>query len=642
MRTIRRLYIYAISFISLEVVLWGLIGLARSVVSGDAIGGARQLASALSLVIVGVPVYLLHWWVAQRSLDDPQERSARLRAVFLYGALLSTLIPVTQNLLALTNRLWLQLLGLPASMAFLGERQTVSDNLIAIALNALLAAYLARVLQRDWEAGPTTAAFPETRRLYRYLWMLYGLAMMVGGTQQVLTFVFTAGRSIGMGNGASLANGLSLLTIGTPLWVFWWRVIQKSLAQADERQSSLRIAIHYLISLSGAVGSLIPAGILLETLIRGVLGEPAVFTHLLAEIGAPLAMMIPFTGVWFYFGTLLHRAVNALDDTPRRAGYRRLYSSILAFMGLVALFLGLNALLALLIDLTILSTAWGASLRDRLSVALATLTVGTPLWWVNWRALTAEAAQEGETGDHARRSRIRKAYLYLVLFASVLGVMFSGGSLVFQLLSKLFGQPAANFQRASWVLLEMLVLFALLLAYHWSVLRADGRKAAHSLAARYEAFPVLVLTPEIGDFSEKIVTALKREAPSIPLAVHTVDNGIPDETLSMARAVILPGELAAFPPEAIRIWLQGFDGTRLVVPTPVQGWLWTFGSGKPLSSLVSQTAKIIRHLAEGEPPPKEREISGWMILFYLLAGLMGIPLVIGLFSLLAKVLRANL
>ena len=641
MRTIRRLYIYAISFISLEVVLWGLIGLARSVVNGDTVGGARQLASALSLVIVGVPVYLLHWRMAQRNLADPRERFARIRALFLYGALLSTLIPVTQNLLALTNRLWLQAFGIPTHLAFLGERQTFSDNLIAIALNTLLAAYLATVLQKDWDAAPATDAFPETRRLYRYIWMLYGLAMMVVGTQQVLNFIFTTSRFVGMRGGASLANGLSLLTIGTPLWVFWWFVIQKSLAQVQERDSSIRIVVHYIISFSGAVGSLIPAGVVLEALIRGLLGEPAVFTHFLAEVGAPLATLIPFAGVWIYFGTLLHRVIHTLDEIPHRAGYQRLYSSVLAFLGLATLFFGLNGLLGVLIDATVLSTAWGASLRERLSVSLATLAVGMPLWWVNWRHLIREAAQEGEPGDHARRSKIRKAYLYMVLFLSVLGIMFSGGSLVFQLLSKLFGQPADNFQRASWMLLELLTLFILLLVYHWSVLYADGRKAAHSLAARHEAFPVLVLTPKIGDFSEKILTALKRDAPSIPVVIHTVDNGIPDETLSMASAVILPGELAVSPPEAIRIWLQGFKGTRLVVPTPVQGWLWTVGSGKPLSSLVAQTVRIVRHLAEGAQLPKEREISGWMIFLYLLAGLMGIPLVIGLFSLLAEILRAS-
>ena len=34
MRTVRRLYFYATAFVSLEVVLWGLVGLARSFFCG--------------------------------------------------------------------------------------------------------------------------------------------------------------------------------------------------------------------------------------------------------------------------------------------------------------------------------------------------------------------------------------------------------------------------------------------------------------------------------------------------------------------------------------------------------------------------------------------------------------------------------
>ena len=49
MRTIRRLYFYAVAFISLEVVLWGLISLLRIIVTPDAIGNnATRLAEGLA------------------------------------------------------------------------------------------------------------------------------------------------------------------------------------------------------------------------------------------------------------------------------------------------------------------------------------------------------------------------------------------------------------------------------------------------------------------------------------------------------------------------------------------------------------------------------------------------------------------
>jgi hypothetical protein len=105
-----------------------------------------------------------------------------------------------------------------------------------------------------------------------------------------------------------------------------------------------------------------------------------------------------------------------------------------------------------------------------------------------------------------------------------------------------------------------------------------------------------------------------------------------------AKAVIMPGDVAANPPEAIRLWLQGFDGVRLVAPTYSEGWLWTFGSGRSLSKLVQQTAKMVRYLAEGEAIPEIRETSPWMVVLYVFAGLVGIPLVISLFGLLSDIL----
>ena len=57
MKTIRRIYFYAVALISMEVVLWGMIGLARSIFSNSSSGGVSQLSEALALILVGVPVF---------------------------------------------------------------------------------------------------------------------------------------------------------------------------------------------------------------------------------------------------------------------------------------------------------------------------------------------------------------------------------------------------------------------------------------------------------------------------------------------------------------------------------------------------------------------------------------------------------
>ena len=644
MRTIRRLYVYLIAFISLEVVVWGLIGLIRSIIGGDFIGSkANQLASALSLTAVGVPVFLLHWWLAQRTINDDEERFARLRAFFFYGALLSTLIPIIQNILALFNRAWLQIFNLPARLAFVGEGQTWLDNSIAFVVNALIATYIFRVLQKDWAVFPGKGSshgktFPETRRLYRYVWVIYGLAMVVGGVQQVLFFILNLGETVGQVKGASLANGLALLVAGVPLWVYAWGIVQNSLTKVDERLATLRFVILYVLSLIGVGGVLIPAGLILDVVFRLILGETINFSLFINEISAPLSAGVPFGAVWFYFGRILTDEIAALPDTPQQAGLRRIYYYILSFIGLVTLFFGLHSLLAFIIDSILQTAVWGDTLRERLSLSIATLTIGLPLWYFTWRPMVLEAAHKGETGDHARRSLVRKIYLYLVLFAGVIGVMVSAGSLIFQLLSKLLGDPPPNFQRASWMLLELLVLFTAWLIYHFATLRSDGRMAEQSLATRHESFPVLVLVSEPSEFSEEIIKFLQQEVPSLPVAVHSIDKGVPDNASSEAKAVILPGSLSANPTEAIRLWLQEFAGIRLVVPTETDGWLWVFGSNRNFSGMARQTAKTIRYLAEGEEIPTLRETSPWTILIYVIAGVVGIPMLIGLFSALGEIL----
>ena len=142
MKTIRRLYFYLVAAISIEVVLWGTIGLLRSILSADKIvESASALAQALSLILVGVPIFLVHWVWAQRvSAKDDEEKTASVRAIFFYGILLGTLIPVVQNLLALINRIFLATANLYTYRAVIGGSQTWVDNLVAIIINLLIAA----------------------------------------------------------------------------------------------------------------------------------------------------------------------------------------------------------------------------------------------------------------------------------------------------------------------------------------------------------------------------------------------------------------------------------------------------------------------------------------------------------------------
>jgi len=594
MKTIRRLYRYLVAFISLEVVLWGLIELARSTFSDEIIGGgASQLAGGLSLLLVGIPVFLLHWIPAQRSAaKDDAERSSRIRAIFLYGALLATLIPVAQNILALVNRLWLQLFQTALRHAILGGSQNWVDNFIAIVMNGLIAGYIIYVTRQHWEEPQTNNDFSETRRLYRYIWVIYGLAMIVGGISQVVEYILTIQETLGVAPQARLANGLALLIIGVPIWVYWWRKVHISLTQPEEQGSILRLVVLYLLSLIGVGGVLIPAGVVLDAIFRLVLDVGFSFPNFLNEISIPISILIPLGGIWFYYGRTLASDIALLPESPRRSALRRTYSYILSFFGLIAFVIGLHMLLSFLIDILIgTETIGNELLLNRLSAALATLIVGLPLWMQAWRPMVKAAASENEAGDHARRSLVRKIYLYLVLFACVIGVMTSAGSLIFELLKAILGDPSSNLLRKALVLLELLILFSLVMAYHWNSLRGDNQLAERSLEKMHAAFPVLVMASEIGEFTESVINALQREAEKLPVAVHLIEDGAPDAALSEAKAVILPSDLSVRPPEALRLWLKDYAGESVVIPTVMENWHWVYGSGRELSKTVRQPPK---------------------------------------------------
>ncbi len=641
MQTIRRLYLYAVALVSMETVLWGVIGLARSILAGQEIGGqASRLASALSLILVGVPVFLLHWALAQRSaVRDPEERSARLRAVFLYAALGATLVPVVQNILALLSRTLVAAFGLDTFQALIGGSQTLADNLVAAVFNVVIAIYFYRILQADWGSGLSGEAYAEVRRLYRYLWMLYSLALLVAGAQQVLRYLFTVWIAVGKEVNTSAANGIALLLVGAPLWVFTGQHIQRSLDQRSEAFAALRLVVLYVLSLTGAISVLGSVGVLVYDILRVLLGESVSLPRFMAQAGVPLSIAIPLGVLWAYYGRALEEHIRsvsaALEEADptrsRAAGLRRLYNYLLSLLGLVAGVIGLNQLLSYLLDTLIGQPSFiGAASRNTLAAALAALLVGLPLWYLTWRPMLLEAAREGESGDHARRSLVRKSYLYLALFTSVIGLMFSTGALLFELISALLGAPPERLLLDALQLFKLMVLFGLLLVYHGFALRGDARLAQRSLARRHAQFPVLVLAPDEGDFGGAIAAALERELSGLPVAIHPYSQGAPDESLSAARAVILPAGLSAHPGEALRLWLQGYQGVRMVIPTGVEGWHWVTGSGRSLASLAKQTARAVRSLAEGEEIPPPLDSSPWMVAVYILAALFAIQVVLGL------------
>ncbi len=594
MKSIRRLYFYLVAFISIEVVLWGLVSLLRSIVDKSISGGVDALAQALALILVGVPFFLVHWlWAQRAAVRDEEEQNASLRAVFLYAILLATLIPVAQNLLSLIDRSFVELAGLGVGRAFSSfSRQTVADNLIAMLMNGVVALYFWNVLRSDWAKLTDRQNYADVRRLYRYLWMLYGLLLTVFGAQQVLRFLFYVPSGLLGHLGREFAiNGIALLVVGTPIWVYSWYIIQNSLSDPAEMGSVLRLVVLYLLSLGGVITVITASWMVIDTLLNVLLGQALSSSEVIQKIGGPISIAIPLGLVWAYYGYWLNRHIEAAGDRVRQAGLKRLYNYILAFIGLVVAFVGMTTLISFLIDM---STGFGIvisdAMRNSLAASLSSLIVGLPLWLIMWRPMQAEAMAQGELGDHARRSLVRKVYLYLALFASVIGGMATAVGLVYSLLrAVLTGNTGTDFANNLLNLLQLLLLFGVVLIYHLRVLRADGASMADLLAERQKDFRLLVIDSGNG-LVESLRAVLAKHAPNTPLVV-TSPSARPDGNFS---AIVLSGSLALDAPE----WVRSFDGNRIVVRDDARDILW-------MDDAV-QAAQSIQKLAEGEKLQRQK------------------------------------
>jgi hypothetical protein len=403
------------------------------------------------------------------------------------------------------------------------------------------------------------------------------------------------------------------------VWVYSWRVIQESLADPAEMGSSLRLGILYILALGGVITVISTAWSIVNTIILLMLGQDINFRDFMQKIGGPVSIGIPLGAVWAYYGYWLNRHIQAVGDVVSRAGMKRLYNYILAFIGLVVSFIGVTTLFTFIIDMVTGSgIVLSDSLRSNLAASISSLIVGLPLWLMMWRPVQAEAFADGEVGEHARRSVIRKFYLYLVLFAAVIGGMATAVGLVYQLIRVVLnGDTGAGFANDLLNLVQLLFLFGVVVVYHLNVLRADGASTADSLAEKQNEYSVLIVDSGDG-FVESVKAALLKLGSNVQVLV-TPSTERPQGNFN---AIVLNGSVATDAPD----WIRSFSGNRIIVQNEAKNIVWADGA--------AQAAQSVQQLAEGQEIRIEKPTrSAWMYVVYIFAALFALELLFFLLAL---------
>jgi phage shock protein PspC (stress-responsive transcriptional regulator) len=521
MTRIRLLYLYVLAAISLGMLLFGLSNLLRvaldriidrggdTVFVSDEDSLRRLVARYVAITVIALPVWLGHWYVAQRGATSATprgraERFARERRLFLAVILgLVTGLPAAIAAWQILGSLFGRLFGIADPPEIAGALAT----LLVVGGGWV---YYRGVQAADTARDPDLIEIDNWRRLEVYGLAVGGLFVFARGLDALLelliALVGNAGtRDIAISEArwwaGPLAWALASLVVGTTLWAIHW-IPTTALADSGtaaglaERRSLVRRFVRAIILLVTLLTALAQAGIALAAFIALALGMraseidlPGDGDNLRTTVAHALLTGLVYALIWIHLSGRTWYEEPSLEVASLegdRADPSRIYSYLVALAGLGFFVGGGVQIISILSNLLVRrgdavvvdNDVW----RRPLAMAIASLVVGFATWSWEWtrtqrRAIGAVAEEEPGAPSPAsaeRRSPVRRAYLVIAAGVGLVILLISGSIAVYALLGAILavednlGDRLADV--AGW-----LVAGAFLVAYHISVLRADNR-----------------------------------------------------------------------------------------------------------------------------------------------------------------------
>lgn len=516
----RRLYLYVVSALALLVWAIGVVrtlralaialweSLARPPVIGDPEAFRRSLSVSIALLVVGLPIWAVHWWLVERkALTEEAERRSAVRALFLSLTCWVTFLVWLTSGQELVRLLLLALLGA-------GEAPDVSvpqalDQFVLLVVAGTLWWYHRSILWIDRRRVETAGAADWLPRLYRYGAAAVGLTALVAGTAGLLRAVLEAfwpGFVVFGSVRFWLAQWGSVLVVGVLAWGIHWMEAERSAAIPGsagerERRSLVRWTYLGLAVFSGLVATLVAGAVALTHLLQWALGAPVDSpAQQLRQILDPLTWALPAALVWRVHQRIMARTGRAATASiglgPDWAvGVSRLLRYLTAFAGLIFGVLGTGQLIGLAFE-ALVAAITGTTIgewRSSLASAIALTLVGGGTWAWAWHEVLVRTAAE-PVAERARLSR--RVYVYGVLGSSVLVLLGTAGAVVYQLTAWVLGLTSlASALSGAAVPLGLTLAAGATLVFHLLVLRQDLAVIA-TRPARRAIRLILYLPPE--------------------------------------------------------------------------------------------------------------------------------------------------
>jgi len=124
------------------------------------------------------------------------------------------------------------------------------------------------------------------------------MGLTVAGAYRIIDFVLKIPGNLKTISMGELAAGLALLVVGAPVWGLSWQILQLSLTEDEERRSTLRLVIFYLVTFTGAGITLVSGEIFMSHILRWLFGEPLSLALFLEREAPAFALLVPFGIIW--------------------------------------------------------------------------------------------------------------------------------------------------------------------------------------------------------------------------------------------------------------------------------------------------------------------------------------------------------
>lgn len=500
----RRVYVHVVLLVSAAAVTAGAFGFLEallrvaeaatrgSIVSWGAIG-REELSRSISLVAVGLPVWLVHdrfarrWHAAPGPRGD-EDRGSAVRAGYQVLVGLVALVAALAALGALGGTL------LAALLVGATDRSWASP--LAAALVAIPVGVAAvRTRERELRTSPVRGPAAALGRGYRHVAAAVALGVALGSAAGVVRLlVVVAAGAPGLGAGdwwrGPLADEAAPIAVGLVAWALHLRLADaairdRAMIGEDERTSGARGAYFALVGLATTAWAVAGAAEALGGAARLAVGLDGRGSGGLAElVVAPALSILPVVAAGAWHLRLGRREAAEIGGPgPTRARRRDLVMRSLAGLGASAVGAGrlLEQAFRTLGDGTTGELLATGPALGPVTDATALLACGAVAWLAGWAPLLADRAED-PAGE--RVAALNRRHLFLVVGAGLVAAVPSASFSLYRVLDTLLGGSTGEPLLASLASpLAVAVVAVAVVGYHGRILARDVRAAAESAPA---------------------------------------------------------------------------------------------------------------------------------------------------------------